>query len=430
MSFDSSRGEHSGLRSSYWTIFDQQQVSNNENIPKLIHMTWKSTTINTPQAKHIQSWIRVNKGWKVRFWTDADNRELIERDFSWFLPIFDSYKENIKRADAVRYFILYSYGGLYVDLDFLALKPIDKFLSRYNGSLFLGEEPREHSRILYNMTRLVCNALMLSRPKHPFWLHVFDYMSKNPNLNVMEATGPKMLEKSLRSWERADNTIGQRFPVTVVEPAVFYPTYDEALQRDTMVKRCKKSKVTALTKSICKDLKKRFFRKGRITSRTFARHDWSHTWIYKSRSERGRRKFNASEFIRSAEEGNFYWKSLYSPDLSPRPGARRYMYRRRGGRVRRIPLKPNPRFVAISSRCKKDLKQFCNDVLPGKGRTRKCLVLNAKNVSNTCCQWLNKDIRRLIKFNAKHRNHSFHHFYNETTITNHVMEHIDCKQKH
>ena len=85
---------------------------------------------------------------------------------------------------------------------------MDKFLSHTNGSLILGQEPLEHSRILYNMSRLVCNALMLSRPKHPFWLHVFDYMAKNPDLNVMEATGPKMLEKSLQSWENVLAALG------------------------------------------------------------------------------------------------------------------------------------------------------------------------------------------------------------------------------
>ena len=38
--------------------------------------------------------------------------------------IYDNYDVNIKRVDAVRYFYLYHFGGLYVDLDFECIKNI------------------------------------------------------------------------------------------------------------------------------------------------------------------------------------------------------------------------------------------------------------------------------------------------------------------
>lgn len=34
-----------------------------------------------------------------------------------FLPTFDSYKYPIQRADAIRYFVLHRFGGIYMDLD-------------------------------------------------------------------------------------------------------------------------------------------------------------------------------------------------------------------------------------------------------------------------------------------------------------------------
>jgi hypothetical protein len=93
------------------------------------------------------------------------------------------------------YFLLFAYGGIYVDLDMEALVSLDEYLLRtfYNASAFggpavagqggashssssssfsgviLSQEPAAHAKVLYNQDRLACNAAMLSAPGHPFW---------------------------------------------------------------------------------------------------------------------------------------------------------------------------------------------------------------------------------------------------------------------
>ena len=37
--------------------------------------------------------------------------------YPWFLETFDNYQFPIQRADAIRYFVLAHYGGIYIDLD-------------------------------------------------------------------------------------------------------------------------------------------------------------------------------------------------------------------------------------------------------------------------------------------------------------------------
>ena len=37
--------------------------------------------------------------------------------YEWFLETWDAYPYNIERADAIRYFVLHHYGGIYLDLD-------------------------------------------------------------------------------------------------------------------------------------------------------------------------------------------------------------------------------------------------------------------------------------------------------------------------
>ena len=42
---------------------------------------------------------------------------MIKNEYPWFLKTYTSYPYDIQRVDAVRYFILHKYGGIYIDLD-------------------------------------------------------------------------------------------------------------------------------------------------------------------------------------------------------------------------------------------------------------------------------------------------------------------------
>ena len=77
---------------------------------------------------------------------DHDNRELIKRVDPEFLPSYDAYKYPIQRADAVRYYILKHYGGIYVDLDMQAnasFEPVFQEMERKQDSctVFFGKSP-------------------------------------------------------------------------------------------------------------------------------------------------------------------------------------------------------------------------------------------------------------------------------------------------
>lgn len=59
----------------------------------------------------------------LQLWTDAKSRELIATEYPWFLSTFDNYTHPIQRADAIRYFVLAHYGGVYIDLDDVSGSP-------------------------------------------------------------------------------------------------------------------------------------------------------------------------------------------------------------------------------------------------------------------------------------------------------------------
>ena len=65
---------------------------------------------------------------EYKLWTDASSREFIAEFYPYFLDTFDGYTYPIQRADAIRYFVLYHYGGIYIDLDIGCLRPMDPLL--------------------------------------------------------------------------------------------------------------------------------------------------------------------------------------------------------------------------------------------------------------------------------------------------------------
>lgn len=138
-------------------------------------------------------------GWEYRLWNDDELLEFISKEFAWYKPHYLAYTRNIQRIDMARYFILYKYGGIYVDMDILCLRnfmasagPVSNTKISVIGSSYKGEPPR-HSFILSFFLSTVfpfflllfryCsykgdggtqNAMMVTPANEPFWMEVVD----------------------------------------------------------------------------------------------------------------------------------------------------------------------------------------------------------------------------------------------------------------
>lgn len=123
---------------------------------------------------------------EYKLWTDASAREFIAEHYPWFLDTFDGYTYPIQRADAIRYFVLYHFGGIYIDLDIGCLRPLDPLLA--------------YPVILPKTIPVgVSNDLMFAEKEHPFMaqtihkLAAFDYSWIINYPTVMFSTGPMFL---------------------------------------------------------------------------------------------------------------------------------------------------------------------------------------------------------------------------------------------
>lgn len=190
-------------------------------IPKIIHQTWKDENLPKEFQVLSETWREMLPGWEYRLWTDEMNREFVRTHYSDFLEKYDAYPKNIQRADAIRYLLLQTYGGLYVDLDFECLEP--EFITLLEDSDFVvGKEPYAHSK-RYGKDYIVCNALMASVPNHPFLKNVCDKMMNHPHGwnvrhggDVVDSTGPFLLTDAYKDFT-------QKELIKVIEPEYLYP---------------------------------------------------------------------------------------------------------------------------------------------------------------------------------------------------------------
>ena len=271
--------------------------------------------------------------------------------------MFTGYQQEIKRADAIRYFLLDFYGGLYVDLDFEALQPIKGLLDGHG--LVIGQEPYEHSRVLYDVDRLMCNAFMASCPHHPFWSTVHTELEARKHIvkggkHVMDATGPRLINDVVRAYE--GSTAAEMYPLFVPEADAVYPHFDFANPNLRPICQNKTGVLSPRRVAPCEKLEQNAYQNAPLTAASFAVHHWQHSWVGFGYFEMD--EINATELVADVRAGRATkLLSAYSPYTGDE-GAW-------GGDWDGI--------AAISSSCEADKQRFCSDVRPGEHRTHKCL---------------------------------------------------------
>lgn len=128
-------------------------------IPKIIHYCWfGGKTLPENVEKCISSWKKYCPDYEIMCW-DETNFDLNINDY-----VREAY-ENKKWAfvsDFVRVYVLYNYGGIYMDTDVEVLKPLDDFLV---NSAFSGFEDDNH----------IPTAIMASKKNNNWIKKILDY---------------------------------------------------------------------------------------------------------------------------------------------------------------------------------------------------------------------------------------------------------------
>jgi len=187
-------------------------------IPKIIHQTWKSRSLPDLMRPFAEKWKQLHPSWEYKLWTDIANREFIHDHFPEFLNKYDSYPYAIQRVDAIRYLLLYRYGGVYVDLDFECLKNLEPLID--GATCLLGREPEEHC-LRHEKELIIGNAFIACTPNHPFIKAICDALCGDgriatDNTHILETTGPFMLTRVYEQFAPKDS-------IRVLDADVLYP---------------------------------------------------------------------------------------------------------------------------------------------------------------------------------------------------------------
>lgn len=181
-----------------------------------IFFSFKSTKNNLTQEQSsiVDKHISTNCGkLEYKFWSLDSAKSFMQLNYPEFAQIFNKLLEKpIILCDFFRYVLMYHFGGIYTDLDFLVIRPFEKFLDMVNKNnisyypnnvtnptIFLSEEWLDS----FNLTDTLHNGILISLTQyHPFWLKLIheiyrDIMIHNKNIvtenDVYTTSGPKKL---------------------------------------------------------------------------------------------------------------------------------------------------------------------------------------------------------------------------------------------
>jgi mannosyltransferase OCH1-like enzyme len=182
--------------------YNHDDATATRNIPPIIHFIWfrnlyetkaEITSIPSKGSEAPEHCRRYNPDYTINIWNASAARDLLEQHYAWFLPTYDAYRYPIQRVDAVKYFLLWHYGGIYMDMDIACRRSMDPLLP------FPAWFP-EASPLGVN------NDLMATRSRHPVIrlmlenLHARNLNLIFPYLTIFWSTGPQFTGDLLKRW--------------------------------------------------------------------------------------------------------------------------------------------------------------------------------------------------------------------------------------
>lgn len=156
-----------------------------------------------------------------KLWTDKGAQDFLAREYPWFLDSFNNYAFPIQRADAIRYFVLHHYGGIYLDMD--------TFCNQTFPMQQVEDGPSEHIAIFKStLPTGVTNDFMISSQGHPAFslmlskLPAFYSLTRfwaelQPYVNIMLSSGPLFVSLVVKDYLLQQPSLPSS-TVKVIEP--------------------------------------------------------------------------------------------------------------------------------------------------------------------------------------------------------------------
>lgn len=189
-----------------------------EPVPRIIHQIFLSdgrpNALLTKYEPAIESCKQLHPEWEMRVWTDRESESFMAEYYPEIHPHYVGYRQNIQRANILRYALLHHFGGVYLDLDVTCRVALDA--------------PLGENSSVPTLTRLpwltpgaypagVNNAFILARAQHPFLTELLQRVPSRdmswgmPYVENMLSTGCMFFSNVWMSFVlRAQNEVVQK----------------------------------------------------------------------------------------------------------------------------------------------------------------------------------------------------------------------------
>lgn len=172
-------------------------------IPDLIHFIWLGGKMPEWYAYNIANWQKNLPEFQIKIWTDEESDDLmLKTRYSAFYRMCENLG---MKSDLLRYHILHKYGGLYMDTDFVCVRP--------NLLRQIHKSSRFYSSAMFDRDLLVTNGFMGCEMGHPILEDVTNSLSGRiftyqkiscPFTRILYQTGPHAITTSvIRFFENA-----------------------------------------------------------------------------------------------------------------------------------------------------------------------------------------------------------------------------------
>lgn len=155
-------------------------------ISKKIHYVWFSEPVDNEVIVRINSWRKKCRNYDIRHWGTKEIKDIDSR----FLHEAINTKKWAFATDYMRLYILYHFGGIYLDSDVELVRGFDEFL---NHPCFIGKEHSIHIEGRKQEQYLTAHCIGAEKG-NPFIKRCLDYYDEIAFLRSMDDSLPMSLK--------------------------------------------------------------------------------------------------------------------------------------------------------------------------------------------------------------------------------------------
>lgn len=183
------------------------------NIPKKLHIIWKTDT-RRPDflEKQLKDWARIlDASWEIIFWNNYSLETLkTQATTGWEKKIFEIAENQLEMAayaDIIRIYILWKFGGYYLDSDFEVYNSLEP-LTHIDSDFIMCNDTDAYFPY-------VMNAFLACEKGYPFFEHLLQMCierHKNPDFYkewIIRRTGPIFIGFHMLSFEGFNKVIAK-----------------------------------------------------------------------------------------------------------------------------------------------------------------------------------------------------------------------------